>query len=67
MGGWAEMGGIRKSAPFLHLRVFFAGRRMGGTGGMMIPGIVSACPFARGMLSHACKALRTPFPLSQSG
>lgn len=26
-----------------------------------------ACTFARGMLSHARKALRTPFPLSQSG
>ena len=27
----------------------------------------SACTSARGMLSHACKALRTPSPLSQSG
>ena len=40
MGGWAEMGGIRKSAPFLHLRVSSMGGTMGGWGGIMIPGIV---------------------------
>ena len=32
MGGWAEMGGIRKSAPFLHLRVFFCRAAHGRNG-----------------------------------
>lgn len=32
MGGWAEMGGIRKSAQFLHLRVSSMGGSMGGNG-----------------------------------
>ena len=33
MGGWAEMGGIRKSAQLLHLRVSLMGGKAGGSGG----------------------------------
>ena len=32
MGGWAEMGGIRKSAQLLHLRVSLMGGSPGGNG-----------------------------------
>ena len=67
MGGWAEMGGIRKSAPSLHLRVSSLGRDPGRNGRNDDSGHRSACTYAREMLSHARKALRTPFPLSQSG
>ena len=61
---WAESGNPH---PSYICACLYLGGTLGGTGGMMIPGIVSACTFARGMLSHARKALRTPFPLSQSG
>ena len=57
MGGWAEMGGIRKSAPFLHLRVSSMGGSMGGMGRNYDSGHRPTCAFAREMLSHACKAL----------
>ena len=32
MGGWAEMGGIGKSAQFLRLRVSHVGGKAGGNG-----------------------------------
>ena len=52
-GRRAEMGGIRKSAPFLHLRVPLMGGTLGGWGGIMIPGLV---PLAR--LHAKCYLMR---------
>ena len=57
---WAEIG---KSAKFLHLRVSLPGRNAGGNGRKRFS---LARIHAKGYL-HAREALRTPFPLSQSG
>lgn len=57
------MCGIRKSAPFLHLRALFLCETVCGE----VRKRFSIAPLHAEMLSHARKALRTPFPLSQSG